>query len=86
MERRNERVKYQLHNQRDNKIFLPKVLSKRAFQGDGKKPHISPYKPEAFLFPENAFRPKKKSPKPPQTPWHRLWTLNWRTVQAPVGL
>lgn len=64
MERRNERVKYQLHNQRDNKIFLPKVLSKRAFQGDGKKPHISPYKPEAFLFPENAFRPKKNPPNP----------------------
>lgn len=34
--------------------------SKRAFQRDGKKLHISPHKPEAFLFKENAFQAKKK--------------------------
>ena len=52
-------MKYQLHHQRDSKIFLPKMPSKRAFLSAGKKPHASPHKPEAFLFTENAFRPKK---------------------------
>lgn len=57
-------MKYPLRNQRDNTIFLPKMPSNRAFPRDGKKPHTSPHKPEAFLFTENAFRPKNKNKNP----------------------
>lgn len=64
MGRRNKGgLKHWLYNQRDNKIFLPKMPSKRIFQQDGRKPHISPHKPEAFLLKENAFQAGKKKKK-----------------------
>ena len=64
MERRNKGgLKHWLHDQRDNKIFLPKMPSKRIFQQDGRKPHTSPHKAEAFLFRENAFQAGKKEKK-----------------------
>jgi hypothetical protein len=50
-----------------------KCHPKEPSRGNGKKPHILPYKPEAWLLKEKAFQAKAAITA---TPYDWIWTFN----------